>query len=701
MTPDPASQTDRAFLGSVMIIVIVTVALHVAGAFLLKASFWGAHLFGFFHPALLVLSSCAVVLLCVGIAIRGPSLYDRATSRAWVESPLILGFLVVIGVAMFWIFRVRDSYLGDGTILINSVADGQVFHPREPLIMAVQQMTYRALAPLVGRSRDAVSVARDTVAIVSITAGGLFIFVSWHLARALAGLRRGPTVTLEVLLLTLILLSQGYTLLFFGYVENYALYALAIATYMVLALRFARGEGPLLFPALVLCLAIGLHIASIILLPSFAVLAAWGLTVPRKRLGTTRDLLLAGALFLGLHLLLARLQPGLNLIASIREAAGFAVTRQQEHVPMLSWIHVRDFINEQVLIGPLGLLLFIPAMITIWIAKRWRRVAVAFLVTVALGYLAAAWLAGDSNLGYARDWDVWAPAGLTMTVAGLGLFLSVGPSSRGAMTALLCALVLSIYHTAPWIVVNASPTRSLARLKTLPLGMGRTEVLVSQWYRERGDDRERRLWLEKATREYPRNNNAHYLLGIYYEEIGDMKRAAESFRRAVELRPDKVLFHQRLADALIATERYEETIPHFEFELTRDPDNAARWMLFGETLRKAGRADAARIAFEKALPLYQLQLQSDPHDFSSNLACGWLLYNLTRYEEAVPHLRRALESQPRSDSALCLMGYARRALGKEDAVGFFEDCLEINPDRPDRRPIEAWLREVGDPSPPR
>jgi Tfp pilus assembly protein PilF len=688
---------DRVFLWSILVIAGMTVVSHILGAVALTHSLWGAHLYAFFPRTVLVVASVLLVGLCtiVSVGWRTVVAWQPPEWRASVARPLFALALLVVAIGL-WVLRSGNTYLGDGTVLINSIVDGQTFHPREPLTMIVQQFLYGVAGPLFD-SGEIERVAWDTIALGSVVTGVLFFVVALMLSRELIRLRhsepeeRHTTVALSVVV-ALIFCSQGYVQLFFGYIENYAFYTLGIAAYLWLSLRFVRGCGPLLVPAVALLVCIAFHIAAVILVPSFAVLCVSAFATRPGWKRAIRDLLIVCALSVALHYSLSAWHGDYSFAGTLLEATGFAVTRHQERVSMFSVLHFRDFLNEQLLIGPLGVFLFLGAAAAVLVRKRCQGVTRIFLVIAALGYLGAGWLAGDSNLGYARDWDVWAPAGLVLTASGLGLFLSMGTGLRYTTPALLCALLVSVYHTAPWVAVNASAGRGLARLKTLPLGLGRTEVLVSQWYRSHGLNDERYEWLERAVVVNPANNNAHYLLGIYHSERGDMHAAADSFRRAAQLRSDKVLFRQKLADALIAVGKDEEAIAHLEFELERDPGNVGRWTLYGETLRKTGRIEQATVVFERMLVVYGRTLTEDPKNYRANLACGWLLYNLEQFEASLPFFSVAIEVRPDSDAAYCLMGYSLNQLGRSgEATEYFKRCVAINPDRPDRADIESWL----------
>jgi tetratricopeptide (TPR) repeat protein len=689
----------------VFAIAILVVAMHIIGSMALKTSFWGVHAYAFFHPAWLILAAAAVLGISVTLTLRHRlaglrSSPNAAGLKAIPQRPALI-VLLAGGAALFWFARCSHTYLGDGTVLISTIPEGKAFHPREPLTMMAQSATYALGGPLFGRGVRADDlVAWDAIALGSVVAGILFIVFAWLLARELTALRteaggEGSPRNTVVLLVSLILLTQGYVQLFFGYVENYALYTVCVALYLWLSLRFLRGSSPMLLPACALVLGLTLHIATVILIPSFAVLSVRALSTPGKRLRALRDLIITCGLLIGIHVAFTTWQSGYSLFSTLLETAGIAVTRRQEYVPMFSSIHVRDFFNEQVLIGPLGLYLFIAALIAVFVVRTRRTMSNLFLVVAGLSFLAAGWLAGDSNLGYARDWDVWAAGGLVFTTTGIGLFLSIAGSLRAVVPALLIALVVSLFHTWPWVAVNASSARSLERLKTLPLGLGRTEVLVSQWHRRHGDQGERLRWLQRAIEVNPTNNNAHYLLGIYHKERGDVRAAAEAFHSAVEYRSDKLLFRHLLIEALTGSGEYDDALPHFEFVLEREPENAQQWVLYGNALTNAGREEEAAAAFERALPMYESMRSEAPEDYQANLTCGWLLNQLGDYENALRLYEIALQAKPDSDSALCLMGYVLRRLGREaEAVAYFKRCLEINPERPDGPGIEAWILEV-------
>src|SRR4029077_4104698 len=117
-----------------------------------------------------------------------------------------------------------------------------------------------------------------------------------------------------------------------------------------------------------------------------------------------------------------------------------------------------------------------------------------FLLACSAGWLAACLVAGDSNLGYARNWDLLAPASLVLTVAGLGLLFPDARAAAAGRAALGVMLAVSLFHTAPWVAVNASLPRSIARFESLPLGLGRVESTLGYWSAREGDTKQAEIW---------------------------------------------------------------------------------------------------------------------------------------------------------------------------------------------------------------
>ena len=615
-------RAEKHYWSMLRVAVGAVVAAHLMGAGPLRQQLWGGHFYAFLPQGALV-ASCALLAAALLVAWRRPGWLDRRLQALpGPEGPGALRRIVwivaggAVGLAGFWLFRERNSMLGDGNALALNLPLGQSFHPQEPLSLLLHHWFYGLTRGLFeAGARDPADVARGTVGLSSAVAGALFVPVAWALAGELSRLvpavhrargARAPAAERPSLvpLLFLLLLAQGYVELFFGYVENYTFHALALGCYLLAALRFLSGRAPLLLPAAALVLALALHLSTVVLAPSFAVLALAALAVPGRRPAAVRDLAFGAALLVGTGLALARLEPGYSLagaLAGVLKVVGTGAAAGAGGYPLLSGIHLSDFLNEQLLIGPVALVLFLTAT-AVTLARRspagWPAL---FAFATGLGYLAACWIANDSNLGYARNWDLLAPAALVFSTSGLVLALQTAWRPAALRRWLFLLVSLSLFHTAPWVAVNASFARSFTRFESLPLGWGRAEGAVGCWYLAHGDTTRAIHWLDRSLGAYPGNNVAAYSLGRIAVNRGQYARAARSFWTAVRSRPDVGEYRFCLVDAIVrGGGRPEWAKPQLDTLVARCPGEPTYWAAYGVVCLGLGEPDSASAAFARA-----------------------------------------------------------------------------------------------------
>ncbi len=189
--------------------------------------------------------------------------------------------------------------------------------------------------------------AENTYRIYSYTSGALYILLTFPVAATLGRTPGEKTIVLAFLL------TAGYMQLFFGYVENYALYMPGFLLYCLLGLRTLENRMPLSVPALLLGMLLVLHRAFAVFGPSLLVLAyrayrhRQGGTPPWKNaLATVAALccvLVSAALFLGLS--------GIGFAAYLsRTGSGeflpvFAEPGFHAQYRIFSLTHFLDFLN--------------------------------------------------------------------------------------------------------------------------------------------------------------------------------------------------------------------------------------------------------------------------------------------------------------------------------------------------------------------
>ncbi|HET6347466.1 MAG TPA: tetratricopeptide repeat protein [Candidatus Krumholzibacteria bacterium] len=695
------------FLIAIVLLALACLVVHMTASRPSLGWMWGAHFYGFFPRAILYV---ATLLLAASMALLVSGYGDRATARvarmlSGRRFYITAGALVAAGTACFWIFRICHTYLGDGNVIVTEIDTKQEVLPREPLTSLLQYVVYGITKPwFYAPERDIRDVAQDAVAVGSVAAGFLFLVVLWFLADELARLRPNTETDTTrrpvTLLVWLCLAAQGYMQLFFGYVENYSFYAVGIVVFLWLSLRCLRGACGLWLPLAALALCFALHLSSTVLVPPFLAVAVIVLKDPARRNGALRDLSTGVVAVAAANVWLSH--RGYNPLSTVLSMIHTAFTDQRTHGYMFSSPHYRDFFNEQILIGPLGLFLFLAAAVTVWRTRITG--STAFLLIGGIVFAGACWMIGDSNLGYARDWDLLSHAGIVLTVAGLGIFIA-RPAKAGTLTVCISvALLMSLYHSVPWFITNTREGPSLARLQTLPLGLGRTEVLIAGWYERHGDLVNERKWLERSIAAYSGNPNSFYKLGVMELNEHRYANAAVCFENSVRCRPQHFSYRAVLVRTYFMAAMPAKAVPHLEQMAKQSPNNLTITLYLGEARYQSGDTTMARVTFAQVRDTCRLMMQNQPVTGPLWSTYGWALFRLGEVQESRTVLAEAIAADPKSQEAECYLGCVLRSAGAlDDARAHFMRCAAIRPELPaeipDRDAIIAWIAAPDAPAP--
>ena len=96
-------------------------------------------------------------------------------------------------------------------------------------------------------------------------------------------------------------------------------------------------------------------------------------------------------------------------------------------------------------------------------------------------------------------------------------------------------------------------------------------------------------------------NRTH--LGDRMRARGRLRAAAAEYRRALRAGPNSTVILERLGEALVHGQRYEEALPYLEKARRLNPDSARTWFLTGRLHHGAGDYAAARSALEEAIQI--------------------------------------------------------------------------------------------------
>ena len=174
-------------------------------------------------------------------------------------------------------------------------------------------------------------------------------------------------------------------------------------------------------------------------------------------------------------------------------------------------------------------------------------------------------------------------------------------------------------------------------------------ALIAVWYATLLGPRVS-AWRDEGTlygsmlRDSPRSPEAHGIAGGHYHRQGDLRRAADHYRRAYELYPETGEMLLNLIAAEDEMGAADSARIHARLLVSRFPDYGAGWYALGNQYARGGENDSARAAYEEALRISPRMAQAE-----NNL--GVVLERLGRMEEAIARYRRAIEIDPQYSDA--------------------------------------------------
>jgi len=573
---------------------------------------------------------------------------------------LLYSGISLLSLIPFWLLRSRTPLLGDGYIRAGEVSIRKLLSNVEPLDSLLHLVV----------SRFSGLDAYTTYGVLSCLAGGIFVFLILLLCDLLGENGR------EKLLIFSVVLTMGATQLFFGYIESYTFMYAALAGYVLFAVRRLRQKGGFLLPCIFMVLAAGFHLSAIFVLPSLFYLAFAAVTQGnrqkvRKSRITNAAILACMTALMGLGYYVVQAGSPAHLLI-------YPFGGGDEGYSFFSLGHLLDFVNHQLLISPVNVILWLVLLFFFWRRINLKENVAGFLFWLGICSLGFALLV-DPKLGYARDWDLFAFSSLGATLLGLYLILYL---SRGLTQAAsspgqeqtpgggegramdlrpvtLALVVTSLVSTLPWILVNASEQKAVARFGDL-LKMD-----------------------EKGTA------HGYETLACYFRDRGEHEKSAESWRDAIAAKPSPRYFGA-LGNAYRRSGEYDKAIEAYDRSLrmaSHFPGMARVHKNFGNTLARVGRLEEAVLQLKKAIDLR-------PGRTEVHQSLGNILGKLGRYQEAVPYLEMALESDPGNVALYKALGTCYAATGrKEEAGRHLKTYLRSRPE--DARKIKEIMDSLG------
>lgn len=640
------------FSKTVLLACALLTSLRIVASFFPEQRLWGLNLLYYVPPlARWIMVGIAILVLVSKVNRKLADMLALLFSRVAHSSGRLKGNLKYVLVSclsfpLFWWLKERIYLLGDGNLRASEIVAGSNVSLTEPLDFLLHAWVFK----ITGLN------AYDVYALLSCLAGVTFVYLALTFSNRLG--ESGE----ERFLAFCVLITMGANQLLFGYVESYTLMYVAAFAFVLFSWLYLQGRCSFWLPALMFLLATSLHLAGLTLLPalvypSFAGMRR-GKTEGRVALAAREPLWILALLLLvatGYWVLWSNTRSSAGLDAALLFPFG---SLEKSLYPLYSVSHLLDFLNHQLLISPVGAVIWL-----VLILSGLRRTDVKSNITMFFLLLIAPQLLFaflfNPQLGYPRDWDLFAFTSAGYTILGIHLLLRRFrlQEAKGIRYASLALAATALLSTLPWIYVNANQDKAIARfehvLKLTPQRAALGHECLAYNYRRLGEQEEEvRQWIEAIR--FSKKPRYVKNLAVVYVEMGQYGKAADKLEEVVKLDPDD---HQTHSD-------------------------------LGKVYVMLGEEEAARVSFEKAI-----DLRPDNPQYYENL--GLFLLNSGKFGESVEVFKKALQVRPDFVSHYRNLGLAHANSGDSDeAIKYLQSYLDYAPRAGDRIQIEKMIEQL-------
>lgn len=146
------------------------------------------------------------------------------------------------------------------------------------------------------------------------------------------------------------------------------------------------------------------------------------------------------------------------------------------------------------------------------------------------------------------------------------------------------------------------------------------------------------IWLEKAVKAEPENENEKYRLGNIYMQTGQEEKAEEIFEEFYKKYPGSEQIIMALVNVKLRLEKYEETTELLNNELYKQPENTRIKGILAEVYGEIGQN-------EKAEMLYEEIIQEDIYDIEIYLSYLEFLLNKKEYQKMIDKTKEIMQDE--------------------------------------------------------
>ncbi|MFC1489934.1 tetratricopeptide repeat protein [Candidatus Latescibacterota bacterium] len=569
----------------------------------------------------------------------------------------------VIAGIVFYLFRQKTIFLGDGQLRVRNTEVYYLFSFEEPLDTFIHTLLYKYLNPALGLT------GKDIYQYVSILCGMAAVGGMVYIIRKLYE-GSGKRWFIGCLILTC-----GSMQYFFGYVESYTVLGALILMFLLSGQLMLKRMRFTVIPIIFLSFAVITHPLAILFIPG--ALYAYLQVINSKKNNSSKVMqwtvtsgifvIIIGGLLtvfgVGGHSplkFLTHYTGGSNLLPIVSKGDLYGI---------FSSGHFIDILNEIGLVVPACISVFIilPGLLGM---RRSRPSLFHFMC--CLGPLLFL-VAFNPKLGYARDWDIFGIIAFPATL-WLGVLIIENVKKADLLKVALPLLAISFIHTVSWIGVNSSGTASFARFVNLSKTPYLTDYAksmahesIASYYFDETDFRKSaehyelaydysnniRFFmnfiaacgklndyelLERFSKKYDNIAEGHFYLGVCYLEQNKLEAAMEEFEKTLILNPEYSEAYFKLGVAYVIMKKYDEGIREYKKALSLTQNKELLLLIYNNLGNAYIKNNMASEAITQLLEA--IKIKPDMALAHFNLAHSY--YVLGEYELSGKHVDLAL-----------------------------------------------------------
>jgi tetratricopeptide (TPR) repeat protein len=707
LVDDKTAGTEGRSLGWVAVPAVLYLALH-GFAPLLPQHFWGVDGFTYCPTPFLVF--LAIALISIPAVLRIPADRWPAINARFVSLTCLLLLCVSL------IVPSATQLSGDGQLHARELAGGVWdSHPRmnrAPLVFWLIHSIYHHTSELI--------TPVDVYAWFSRLSGLVFLVLSGMISRAWAEDRFHSTI------LFLLLVSQGYVQLFFGYVETYAILFPAMSAYLLLCDHAQRGRVPVYVPAAVLGLMVPLHFVTLAVFPAL-LWVAWARPsegLQSRTISSLGVLALPAVTLLTLNLIglgpgsLVYSEPGSHTIPLFGDLLVHHPHR------LFSFGHIVQILNQYALVAP-ATLICIGLLATGFDRHDPRDV----MLLLAAGPLVVFTVLFNPAIGAFRDWDAFALPALPLTLLSVRCFIRGYSNGSSFRAAAILVVALSAVHTGAWACVNANASVFERRFDHLvreasisKLARAYGAASLAAHYRDTGRLTEALTAFKDASRYDPANGRYHVGMAYVMNMSGDRAGAVEALERAQSISPDRLEASINLGKLYLDLGRLSDAKSVLRQAIRRNPASVPVIRTLGLVAYREGDFDTARRLFRQVIDLDTSQvsgyidlasahqalgqlaqaemalrdaLELDETSVRARMNLGAVYHQRDQFSAAAAAFRSVLALDERYANAHLNLGVTLIAMGDSgSAKQHLKRVLELSPDDAEADQVRALLNQI-------